>query len=615
MKYTAAIALMLALMLTATGASAIGVTPGTINLSKMVRGGYAEKTLYISNAGREDVLIGVKPAGGIKNWLSFGENQTTLLIPERSYKPLLVKISVPNTAPNGYYEGYVIINAIYQGNSSRFEENTIIFMPGLIVKILVRITGEEITGYALKSVTVADTEKNKPATVNAIIENTGNIIARPRIHYELLDSEKKRTGKTFDQTDMPVLPTVVKQFTAQIDTAGLDTGPYYMMVTTDNGGEQIAFFHVLEPGTLAIRGLFTQLALNKIWTAPGETVRADATFTNAGETVIEQAKLKCESYLIDEESGSRKLVGVFNGDPIDIQPGVEATLSAYYTPKEYGKYQIEGFVVYSGRKSESKSTILNVAEQVQKTIYSELMTLISNNLRIILIVGSALLLLAVYIARKHTGRHKDTEAEQIQPKTEDFMAAEKQVMNSAEWVERRLITELSGMSPTSIILVSVESSQHSDAVSALLRIVVTETGVNSTYISISLPYQQLMQVLAKNNVPPEKLSVVDCISRMAGQKPEAGNAFFVEMPSYLEEVALYTERSLSQLSEPKFIFLDSLSSLMIYNDAHSVEQFTHLLINKMRLEKFGGIIISIKQKENEALVKTLVPMCDKEIIL
>ena len=46
-----------------------------------------------------------------------------------------------------------------------------------------------------------------------------------------------------------------------------------------------------------------------------------------------------------------------------------------------------------------------------------------------------------------------------------------------------------------------------------------------------------------------------------------------------------------------------------------MEEFTHLVINKMRLENVGGIIVSIKQKEAEALTNTLIPMCDREIVL
>jgi hypothetical protein len=44
-----------------------------------------------------------------------------------------------------------------------------------------------------------------------------------------------------------------------------------------------------------------------------------------------------------------------------------------------------------------------------------------------------------------------------------------------------------------------------------------------------------------------------------------------------------------------------------------VKEFSHFLINKIRLDNLAGIILSIEKKEAEDLVKTLSPMCDTEI--
>jgi hypothetical protein len=61
------------------------------------------------------------------------------------------------------------------------------------------------------------------------------------------------------------------------------------------------------------------------------------------------------------------------------------------------------------------------------------------------------------------------------------------------------------------------------------------------------------------------------------------------------------------------VFLDSLDSLMIYNDEKTTREFAHYLINKLRMENLAGTIISVEKKEVENIVKTLVPMCDKQI--
>jgi archaellum biogenesis ATPase FlaH len=185
-----------------------------------------------------------------------------------------------------------------------------------------------------------------------------------------------------------------------------------------------------------------------------------------------------------------------------------------------------------------------------------------------------------------------------------------------ETVYGRLRKELEDLKKDSIALVSVESGDHGEAISSLMKIFISERKMNGIYISASKPYEQITRAMGQADVKANKLFFIDCISHMAGKLPEkAENAVFIENPSSLEEVGMYVDKVLVRLAEPKFIILDSLSSLLIYNSERSVEEFTHMVINKMRLEKVGGVIVSIKQKEAEALTKTLVPMCDKEIIL
>jgi archaellum biogenesis ATPase FlaH len=77
---------------------------------------------------------------------------------------------------------------------------------------------------------------------------------------------------------------------------------------------------------------------------------------------------------------------------------------------------------------------------------------------------------------------------------------------------------------------------------------------------------------------------------------------------------MYVDRMLLKAKKPKkFLFLDSLSSLLIYNGEDSVKEFTHSIINKIRLDNIAGVILSIDKKGAEDLLKTLAPMCDREV--
>jgi hypothetical protein len=386
-KNTLAIISLLGILLMVSNASALGVSPGTIEFNKMVRGGYGEKTLTVSTAGSEDIVMKLEAAGAIKDWLSFDPMESQIVLPKQSGKAITVKINVPNTARNGEYEGTVVISTLYQGAAGSSDVSGAHFMPGVIVQVKLTIIGEEIMGYDLKSVSVKDTEQNYPVEFNINVENTGNVVVTPKLHIAILDGERKDTGKSLDYAETQVLPTTTKQFSIKMPTKGMDVGAYYGKITDDLGHEQTLFFQVLAPGTLAIVGDLTQLSLNKIWVQPQETVKIDAQFQNTGQVFIDSAKLKTEVYQVDPTYNTKALVTVTEGEPLSVAVGATVDLSAYFTPQKAGRYSIEGTVIYSGKSTEVKSSVLNVLEEAKNyTLYY-------------LLIGAVVLLLVFYLTR------------------------------------------------------------------------------------------------------------------------------------------------------------------------------------------------------------------------
>ncbi|MFH1404003.1 MAG: hypothetical protein ABIH11_07030 [Candidatus Altiarchaeota archaeon] len=188
-------------------------------------------------------------------------------------------------------------------------------------------------------------------------------------------------------------------------------------------------------------------------------------------------------------------------------------------------------------------------------------------------------------------------------------------ISPTEKIKKSLDEGVKGLRDHAIIIASAKSKDHGHVVSALLENLIKEKGMGGVYISVSRPYDDIIELIEESGSDSSNVFFVDCISQMAGKLPEgAENVVFVENPGSLEEVSMFLDRMLGKVqTEKKFLFLDSLSSLLIYNNDKSVKEFTHFMINKMRLEKISGIILSTEKKEAEEMVKTLVPMCDTEI--
>jgi len=173
---------------------------------------------------------------------------------------------------------------------------------------------------------------------------------------------------------------------------------------------------------------------------------------------------------------------------------------------------------------------------------------------------------------------------------------------------------LSDTTNNPIVLIQSKSENHVNSVISALKALVSDGGKTGVYIALSRPYSKIVEDFTRAGIDESKLLFIDAISYMTGEQPkESDSAVFIENPSSLEEVGMYLDMYLEK-KKPSFVFFDSLDSLMIYNDQKTVSEFTHYLINKMRLDNLSGVILTLKKKEVEGLVKTLIPLCDKEVV-
>ena len=63
-------------------------------------------------------------------------------------------------------------------------------------------------------------------------------------------------------------------------------------------------------------------------------------------------------------------------------------------------------------------------------------------------------------------------------------------------------------------------------------------------------------------------------------------------------------------SDEKFLFFDSLSTLLMYNNVGTVAKFIHFLAGKMRVWKVKGIIVSLRKEKDSELIENLMQFCD-----
>jgi archaellum biogenesis ATPase FlaH len=179
-------------------------------------------------------------------------------------------------------------------------------------------------------------------------------------------------------------------------------------------------------------------------------------------------------------------------------------------------------------------------------------------------------------------------------------------------LNEQIKNEFEALSSNFIVVLDTRAENYSNAVMESAKCMAGKDK-KGVYITISRPYRYILREMQKRNIPTDNIFFLDCVSYMAGGRGE-GNCTFVENPAALEEISMYITSSLDKIESPeKFLILDSLSTLLIYNSLNSIKEFSMFLMNKLRLEGIDGVLVIIEKEAPEDLKQILISMCDKTI--
>ena len=188
-------------------------------------------------------------------------------------------------------------------------------------------------------------------------------------------------------------------------------------------------------------------------------------------------------------------------------------------------------------------------------------------------------------------------------------------MDEMDDFEDGLRQKLQSVDEGAITLILTPAVDYFRSILVILDVLVNEKDCGGVYMTVSKPHAFVSRVLDRENIPTNKLFFIDFISCMAGEKVGTrGNCVFVENPTSLEEISMYADELIEKLETPeKFLLLDSLSTLLIYNNAQSVKKFSHFLINKLRMDGMSGIFVTLDEDTSRDLTDTLIHLCDSVI--
>ncbi|MBI5391991.1 hypothetical protein HZB00_03225 [Candidatus Woesearchaeota archaeon] len=163
-----------------------------------------------------------------------------------------------------------------------------------------------------------------------------------------------------------------------------------------------------------------------------------------------------------------------------------------------------------------------------------------------------------------------------------------------------------------IALATVPASSYQKTNIEIIKHFTEVEKIPGVYVTLNKPYETINQLLVKSKVDARLIVFIDAVTKTAGgELKKTKQCLYIGSPEKLSDISIAMDQAVRAIaSQEKFVFFDSLSTLLLYNDAETVAQFIHFLAGKMRVWKIKGIIISLEKDTNEELLGKLVQVCD-----
>lgn len=130
------------------------------------------------------------------------------------------------------------------------------------------------------------------------------------------------------------------------------------------------------------------------------------------------------------------------------------------------------------------------------------------------------------------------------------------------------------------------------------------------YVCLNKPVTSIKKDLEKRGVNTDKFYFIDCVTASVSKVKNAKNILYTSSPEDLTGLDIAIDHFLEKIFEKKYLFIESLRTLLIYNSENVIERFITRLIAKT--EKLGADVAVVMVKgRNFELVESIIPSFDK----
>ncbi len=162
-----------------------------------------------------------------------------------------------------------------------------------------------------------------------------------------------------------------------------------------------------------------------------------------------------------------------------------------------------------------------------------------------------------------------------------------------------------------IALMTSRSQNYFESNIKVIEYLVNKKKMRGVLVVLNRPYSDFKKALGEKKVDLNNLIIIDCATKLANNEPKREeNVLFLSGPRNLSDISVAIDQAIDAIDGDKFLFLDSLSTLLIYHESDTITQFIHFLTSKLRNSNVKGIIILLDRDLNEKVGKIISQFAD-----
>jgi len=132
---------------------------------------------------------------------------------------------------------------------------------------------------------------------------------------------------------------------------------------------------------------------------------------------------------------------------------------------------------------------------------------------------------------------------------------------------------------------------------------------NCIYMAIAKPAARLVEALEEQKINTKNIGFIDCSGIPIKDEKKV---IAVPSPSALTEISIALTK-MTDSGKYNSLYVDSISSLLIYNSQNKVERFIQYIINKASNMGLRIIILAVNDEKSKEVINLLIQITEKQV--